>query len=149
MNAQELSKQSTELRQKILQFESALKQMPQIEIPIFHHFAPGIYMREMRMKAGLTITGKIHKTEHKCMLMQGTVVVVTEEGRKRYTAPAIIHSMPGTKRALHALSDVVWVNVHHNPDNLKSEEEIEKNYVVDTYDQFLSFMETKQIEGGK
>lgn len=137
-----------EMRGKILQLESALMSMPQIEIPIEHHFAPGIYMRQMTMPMGSVVTGKIHKTEHMCVLSKGTVTVVTDTETRTLTAPAIVHSMPGVKRALHALSDVVWVNVHHNPTNEKDEDKIDDLFVVDTFDQFLEFTEKKQIQGG-
>jgi hypothetical protein len=81
------------------------------------------------------------------VLSQGSVIVVHEEGRTLFHAPAVIHSMPGTKRALHALSDVVWVNCHHNPENEMDFEKIEEYFVTETYEQFLSFMEQKKLEG--
>lgn len=138
-----------ELRGKILAIEAAMLQMPQIEIPIKHYFAPGLYLREMTMPRDSVVTGKIHKTEHICILAKGRVTVVTEEGKKEYVAPSVIHSTPGTKRALHAIDEVVWINCHHNPTNERDESKIEETFVTDTYEQFLSFMEKKQIEGGK
>lgn len=137
---------AAEMRAKILDLETAILAMPQIEIPIEHHFAPGIYVREMKMPKGSVVTGKIHKTEHICILSKGSVSVVTENGRQTYFAPAVIHSTPGVKRALHAHSDVVWANIHHNPDNERDLSKIDDLFVSDTYEQYLNFMENKQLE---
>lgn len=138
-----------ERRGKIIALEAAILSMPQIEIPIKHYFAPGLYLREMTMPRDSVVTGKIHKTEHLCILAKGRVTVVTEEGKKEYGAPSVIHSTPGTKRALHAIDEVVWINCHHNPTDERDESKIEETFVTDTYEQFLSFMEKKQVEGGK
>lgn len=138
-------------RSKIVQLEKAMLQMKehQITIEICHHFAPGIYSREMRMPSGSVVVGKIHKTEHLCVLAKGRVTVVSEDGKKEYSAPSVIHSMPGTKRALHAHEEVVWINFHHNPTNENDISKIDDLFVVDTFDQFLEFTEQKKLDGGK
>lgn len=144
-----LHQSATEARAKILELEAVMLAMPQAEIPIAHHFAPGIYLREMHMPHGAVITGKIHKTEHYCILTKGSVTVVTEGGRKDYSAPAVIHSMPGVKRALHAHEDSVWVNVHHNPTDERDLEKIDDLFVVDRYEQLPGAADApKQIQGG-
>lgn len=151
MNALETTETQTspaEMRGRILELESVMLKMPQVEIPIAHHFAPGIYLREMHMPKGAIVTGKIHKTEHYCILSKGHVTVVTEGGRREYAAPSVIHSMPGVKRALHAHEDAVWVNVHHNPTNEKDLEKIDELFVVDSYDALSAKDERKQIQGG-
>jgi quercetin dioxygenase-like cupin family protein len=135
-------------REKIMALESKILEMPQADIPINHYFAPGLYLREMRMPKGALVTGKIHKTEHLCILSQGEVSVETDEGMKRIKASTVIHSLPGIKRAIYAHEDSIWINVHHNPSNEKNLEKIDEIFVVDTFDQFLSYAETKQIEGG-
>lgn len=145
-NASSITESKIETRGKIMQLEAVLLSMPQIEIPIRHYFAPGLYLREMTMPKDSVVTGKIHKTEHLCILAKGSVMVVNEDEKKILHAPAVIHSMPGTKRALHAIEEVVWINVHHNPTNEKNEEKIEDIFVTDTYEQFLSFTESKLLE---
>lgn len=138
-----------ELRSKILGLQSVMMELPQLDIPIQHYFAPGLYLREMTMPASAVVIGKIHKTEHLCILAQGRVTVVTEDGKKEYAAPAIIHSMPGTKRALYALDEVVWINCHHNPTEERDPAKIEGIFVTDTFEQYLSFTEQKKLEGGR
>lgn len=145
----ELAKTPIEMRGKILEMEAVMLAMPQIEIPIEHFFAPGIYMRQMTMPGGAVITGKIHKTEHYCILAKGSVTIVTEDGRKTIASPHVVHSMPGAKRAIHAHSDAVWINVHHNPTDERDLDKIDDIFVVETFEQFLSFKEQKTLEGGK
>lgn len=140
---------NAEMREKITALEATMLAMPQVDIPIQHYFAPGLYMREMTMPANAIITGKIHKTEHYCILTKGDVTLVTEDGRKRIKAPHVIHSLPGAKRAIHAHEESVWVNVHHNPTNEQDAEKIEDIFVVDTFEKFLEFTEQKKLEGGK
>lgn len=77
-----------------------------------HVYGPGFYARTLRLKAGETLTGKVHATEHIFMLTQGSLLVATEDGAMRIDAPYQAVCRPGLKRAGHALTDVVCVNVH-------------------------------------
>jgi quercetin dioxygenase-like cupin family protein len=96
----------------IQRFEQCLRSLPQLEIETKHHFADGLYAREILIPAGCTLTGKIHRGEHLNFLMKGDITVWTEEGMKRLCAPAVIVSKPGTKRVGHAHEDTVWITVH-------------------------------------
>lgn len=85
--------------------------------PLKHVFAPGgeckhVYAREILLPAGLTIVGKIHKHAHLNMLMKGRVSVFTEKGREEFVGPLTMVSQAGTKRAVYAHEDTVWVTVH-------------------------------------
>lgn len=99
-------------REKVLRLEEALKEFEQLPQDVHHHFAPGVYLRELRIPAGAVLTGKIHRTEHLNILAQGEISVMTEHGVQRLTAPCVIKSSPGIKRAGFAHSDVVWICVH-------------------------------------
>lgn len=96
----------------IKQFERCLRNLPQLEIETTHHFADGLYGREILIPAGCTLTGKIHKGEHLNFLMQGDITVWTEDGMKRLQAPAVLVSRPGTKRVGYAHENTIWVTVH-------------------------------------
>lgn len=148
MKNTELTPIQQQNREKILEIEAKMMAMPehQIEFECRHHFSPGIYMRELLIPKGATLTGKIHKTEHLNILSQGILIVQTEDGMKRLEASTVIHSKPGIKRVGHALEDSVWITVHHNPDNLRDVPKIEERLVVDTFDQFLEFQQSRQIE---
>ena len=76
-----------------------------------HHFAEGLYGRELFIKAGTVLTGKMHAHGQINILAQGSIEVWTEGGMKRLDAPCVIASPPGTKRVGYAYTDVVWVTV--------------------------------------
>src|SRR6185503_2625921 len=82
----------------IQSLERQLRGLPQIDIETTHHFAEGIYGREIFIPAGTVLTGKIHRTDHLNFLMQGDITVWTDDGMKRLQAPAIIKASAGTKR---------------------------------------------------
>lgn len=100
------------LREKVLRLEDALRQYPQLPQDVHHHFAPGVYMRELRIPQGAVLTGKIHRTEHLNILAKGDISVLTEHGVERLKAPCVIKSSPGIKRAGYAHEDTVWICVH-------------------------------------
>ena len=99
-------------RDNILKFEDALAQMPQLEQDVHHHFAPGVYARELRLAKGTLLTGKIHKTEHLNIISAGRIAVVWPGGKKVIAAPHIMVSKPGVKRVGFALEDTVWITIH-------------------------------------
>lgn len=135
-----------DLRGKIVQLESKMKEMKEhiVHIEPVHYFANGLYAREIKIPKGVLLTGHIHKTEHLCVLSLGEVTVYTDEGMKRIKASTVIHSSPGTKRAMYAHEDSVWINFHHNPTNETDLEKIEAIYVVDSFEK-LESEEIKKI----
>lgn len=102
------------IRDGIQRLEDNLKQGPTIdpELLTSHHFAPGVYARALIIPKGSELTGKIHKTEHLNIVAAGKIRVVSEEGAREVTAPDIFVSMPGIKRAGHALENTVWITIH-------------------------------------
>lgn len=97
---------------RIVDLERAMLDMPQVEIPTAHHFAPGLYVRTIEIPAGTTLTGHVHKTEHIFILSKGEMTIATEEGMRRVQAPFQMVCRPGLKRAGYAHTDVVCTNVH-------------------------------------
>lgn len=78
-----------------------------------HHFAPGLYIREMIAPEGLIITGMVHKTEHISIFLEGTLRFPTEIGAsKEVTAPLIQTTLPGSKRAAISVTPVRFLTVH-------------------------------------
>jgi hypothetical protein len=91
-------------REQIERFEQYLLQFPQVETPTTHHFAPGLYIREMFIPAGTFLTGAVHKTEH-CAVFVGDITVWTEAGMTRLSGYHRIVSKPGAKRVGYAHAD--------------------------------------------
>jgi hypothetical protein len=99
-----------------------------------HRFAEGIYVREIRIPAGTVLTGKLHKHQHPNVLLHGEVLVVTEHGgREHLVAPLVMMSPPGTKRAVLALADTVWITIHANPDNTQDLAVLEDQIIAPDY----------------
>ena len=98
------------MQDKVKNLEEALKNIPQVECPVKHYFAPGIYAREITIKKGTVLTGAIHKTENLAILSCGRLQLVTESGTIEISAPHILTVKPGTKNAAYALEDSVWTN---------------------------------------
>jgi len=133
-----------DIRAKIMAFEQIIRKTPGAIIgdseamPLTHKFAEGVYVREIFIPKGYVLTGKIHKHSHPNFLMKGEVIVVTEQGGQEHLkAPLSIISQPGTKRAIMALEDTVWITVH-----VTNETDLEKieDYVIaksfEEYDKF-------------
>ena len=106
------AKNKLPMRHQIMMLEDQLKAMPQVELKTSHHFADGLYAREMFIPAGTMLTGAVHLFEHINIISQGDISVVTEEGTKRIQAPATLVSLPGTKRVGYAHTDTIWTTIH-------------------------------------
>lgn len=140
-------------RSKIIALEEAMKELDGYDdggheiCRIRHYHAPGLYAREMWMPADCLITGKIHLTEHICILSKGKVTVVNGEDRVTYEAPATIVCPIGSKRAIYAHEESVWTNFHAT--ELDDPEEIEAQIVTESFevlDKVLEAQELKRIE---
>lgn len=92
-------------------------ELEQVELPLEHHFMPGVYIRKMTLPAGTVLVGKVHATEHACIVAKGRIAVVSETGRAELVAGDTFISAPGAKRVGYALEDTVFINVHTNIEN--------------------------------
>ena len=100
-----------ELRTQVQELEDLNRQLPQVPIAVVHHFAQGVYAREIVIPAGTVVTGRVHKQSQVNILSAGEMIVTTDEGSVRVTAPFTVVSPPGTKRAAYTLTECVWTTV--------------------------------------
>lgn len=100
------------MRERVQRLEDILVQYPQVECPVKHHFAPGVYAREMTIPAGVYATGAVHKTEHLSIISSGHCLLTTDEGPKEIHGPCTFVSRPGAKRALVAITETVMTTIH-------------------------------------
>lgn len=113
--------------------------LQEIEMPLTHTFAPGVYVRTAYLKAGSIAVGKIHKHTHANILSQGDVTVITEsQGQQRLTGFMPMVSEAGTKRAVYAHKDAIWTTIHLT--NSTDLAEIEKELIAETYEQYETFL---------
>ena len=117
--------------------EQIMESDSQIDVPVFHHFAPNVYMRQMDAAAGTLMVTKMHRTEHFLIVLSGTATVYSSDGLLQVAGPQIIRTMPGTKRVIYFHDDSSWMTVH--PTNLTDLEEIEQALIVpeSEIDEFL------------
>lgn len=128
--------------------EDLFSKFPQVEIPTAHHFSSGgsgIYAREMKMKEGELVIGKIHKYENLNILSEGEVSVLSIDGLVRVKAPHTFVASAGAKRMIYAHSPVTWTTIHGTKerDLVKLEEE----FIAKAYDEVaLPEAEAQKVE---
>ena len=83
--------------------------------PVEHSFEPGTYVREMTIPAGTLFIGRPHRHGHRCELVSGSVLHITEGGEVQRDAPFEVTTVPGYQMTLRALTDVVGRTYHPNP----------------------------------
>lgn len=108
-------------------------------LPLKHSFSEGIYVREIFIKKGMFVIGKIHKFDHTFFLIKGKLLLYTQEGVKELEAPYYGTASAGAKRVAVALEDTVFVNVHPNPKNIKEIETLEDTFVVSSFKEYRDF----------
>ena len=126
-------------RTNIMALESAMRSMDgQLngDDLVCHYFSPGVYVRQMDIVAGTIVVGKIHKHDHMVVLTKGSVKISTEFTSEVITAPRVWTCPAGSKRAIYAIEDAQWLNIHENPSNTKDLDEIEGNVIAEDYESY-------------
>ena len=103
---------TTDMRSRVETLQAEVSKHPQYEPPTEHIFHGGMYCRQVWRPAGCVIVGKVHKKEHFYMIVSGTVTVTTDDGVQTLTAPFLLCSKPGTKRAVYAETDALCMTFH-------------------------------------
>lgn len=89
-----------------------LLELPQVECPVVHRFAPGVYLREIHMPAGSLVLGHRHRTEHFNVVLQGRVRVLIDGKVVEIKGPYSFVSQAGAQKMLHVIEDTIWQTVH-------------------------------------
>lgn len=97
-----------------------------VESEVTHRFTPGLYTRQILMRAGTRSLSKIHKTRHQFIVSQGCSLV-SENGGPAIMLVAPYHGVtePGTWRELFTLMDCVWTTMHPTDKTTVAEVEAE------------------------
>jgi hypothetical protein len=142
-----VKKKKGELKLSVDEIEAAIASCEQVHCPVRHIFTPGLYTREITMAAGLTLTSKIHKTEHPFVVSKGIVKVWTEEeGTVLIEAPYTGITKPGTRRVLTTLTETIWTTFHVNPKNTQDLKKIEKKLIAPHVNELLTEKENERIK---
>lgn len=90
-----------------------LSKLPQGDAPVTHRFAPGVYLREIGMKADSIVIGRVHKTRHFNVLLTGACLIRHADGRvEELRAPMTFVSEAGVQKVLYILEDMQWQTIH-------------------------------------
>jgi len=112
-------------RDQIDLLEDLMLEQPQVDVPVVHRFAPGLYIREITVPADTLMTGRVHRHEHFSAMVSGEMSTLVNGSIQRIEGYHPFIAAPGTKRVGYVHSPVVWLTCHHNPDNLCDVEQIE------------------------
>lgn len=88
------------------------EQLAAAKVQVRHHFAGGLYAKEMRVPAGVLIGKHMHDFDHFSVLMQGSVELDVDGECTVHHAPAFLTIQAGRVHVITALTDVVWHCVH-------------------------------------
>jgi hypothetical protein len=96
----------------VARLEGEFLQHQQAACPVTHRFGPGIYIREMTVKAGAYLIGHKHIDQHFNVLVSGKVMLFKATGETlELTAPFTFVGEPGRKLA-YVIEDMVWQNIY-------------------------------------
>ena len=134
--------------QKLAALERELLAQPEelreaFEPEYHHHWAPGLYAREMRVRAGAVVTSKVHKFAGLSILSKGRMLLYKGDGTtEEVSAGFHIVAPAGTKRAALVLEDAVWTCMH--PTNLKDLDLIEQHFIAQDMGEFIEWAKRQE-----
>lgn len=108
--------QASTAREKVMRLQGAMDALPQVDCPVRHYFAPGLYAREITIPKGTVIVGAVHKKDSLVVLSAGRLRLAVEDGFLDVVAPYTMPCKAGAKNAALALETAVWTNFFANPD---------------------------------
>ena len=104
--------QFTDVQTAVASLEVEMLKHEQADCPVYHHFSPGLYVREVNLPAGIVAIGHRQKTEHLNVFLQGRVTIVNDDGStSELKAPMLFTGKPGRKIG-YIHEKVVWLNIY-------------------------------------
>lgn len=92
--------------------EAKMLGMEQASCEVIHRFGPGLYIRELRMKAGTFAIGHRQTTKHMNVMLCGRAIMLNPDGSTtELIAPQTFVSEPGRKIG-YIVEDIVWQNIY-------------------------------------
>ena len=146
MNEKELS--ISLKNNNILDLQKACSKLEQVECPIEHTFAEGVYIRTMKAPAGTFVIGKRHKHQTVNIVTKGRALVSSggNEPAKEIIAPATFVSEPFVKKMAFFIEDTEWINVH--PTSETDIDKLEAECIITEESYALLIEEQNKIKGG-
>jgi len=124
--------------------ECEIARLPVPDTKLIHHFADGIYGRELHLPKGTILTGAIHRGRTLNIIPKGRIQVsAVGEVPRIIEAPACFVSEAGSRRAGIALEDTIWINVHASEETDLGKLEAE---LIEPHENPLLDYETRRIK---
>jgi hypothetical protein len=96
----------------VVRLQGEMLKLPQAPCNVRHIFAPGIYMRELSVRADTYMIGHTQRFEHVNILSKGRVRIFNEDRSvTELSAPLTFIGKPG-KKVGYVVDDIVWTNVY-------------------------------------
>lgn len=80
---------------------------------IQHHFGAHVYVKETAFLAGEWGEKHVHDFDHLSFLVSGRVRLSIDEAVSFLAGPVSVTVQAGKTHQVHALSDAVWLCIHH------------------------------------
>jgi len=84
----------------------------ELEAKAKRYFCNGVYIKELLVPKGTLMVGKIHKTEHQCIMTCGDVSLMTQDKHVRMKGHNVFSAHKNTRRVGYFHEDTMWLNVH-------------------------------------
>jgi hypothetical protein len=129
-------------RADVVNFEKRIMEHPAHltakDFTVRHHFAYGVYMRELHIPKDMIVVGKIHKYPCLALLSKGKMELLVDGEIVKIAAPRVMVSPAGIKRVGRALEDSIFITAHGT---FKTDaDEIERDLSCDTEQEYQEFL---------
>lgn len=81
-------------------------------VGITHHFGGGVYSKETRIPAGLSLVQHRHEFDHLSILASGRVRVSIDGEASEVQGPACLVIKAGAAHEVVSITDAVWYCIH-------------------------------------
>lgn len=98
------------------------------DIGITHHFAGGVYAKQVLIPAGYALVQHKHAHDHLSFLAAGTVEVQVDGVSQTHSGPVALTIHAGKHHGVKALTDAVWLCIHAT--DCEDEAEIDQVLIV-------------------
>ncbi len=138
---------STTTQQKVETLVQAVvaNAVPQVDCPVRHYFAPGVFAREITIPAGTLLAGYAHKTTNLAVLSAGVLSLLTDDGPVIIRAPHVVTVKAGTRNCAIALETAVFTNFFANPSNETDIAKLVEKLAEATADELLGGSKNPQL----
>lgn len=109
------------LKDKILTDDNAIvgSEALEKELGVKHHFADGLYAKEIRLPAGSEVIQHAHDYDH-LSIFTGTIELTVDDHEETImtSVPTCLVIKKGKNHGIKALTDVVWYCIHNEETTL-------------------------------